>query len=189
MRRIISYLLLALSLVLAGTCVYAEDIANYSDCDVCPGTIHYGPDDARRLLGQQGFDLITQLKQFDRITINLDEVLPSSPPKGPAKPCAVKLHGNALVIYLQDAIDESYVQIVTDYPRAQQTGSLVEWLPEIYMQSAKANSIELTDSLDLAWDKMRESNIYRWVMAVNEDARWTEAMMNRLVQVLKILNN
>jgi hypothetical protein len=168
---------------------YAENIKSYSDCDVCPGSIHYGPDEACKLLGEEGFGLITQLKQFDRITVNLDEVLSSNQADNPDKAYAVMLHGDSLVIYLQDSIDKSSIQLVTGYFRARQTDSAAAWQPEIYVGSSKANPVELSDSVDAAWNKIRESNIYQWVMANGDDVRWTDALRNRLLQALKILED
>jgi hypothetical protein len=168
---------------------YAEDIKSYSDCDVCPSSIHYGPDEARKLLGEEGFSLIARLKQFERINVNVDEVLSSDQPGEPDKPYAIKLHGDSLIIYLQDSIDESYVQMVTDYLRVRQTGSRAGWQPEIYVGSSKANAVDLSDSVDVAWTKIKESNIYQWVIANDDNIPWTDALNKRLLEALKILEN
>ncbi len=153
----------------------AEDNKGYSDCNVCPGSIHYGPDEARTLLGKDGLKAIALLQENDQIIMDLE------------KPSTVRVHGNSRILYIQDSIDESYVQIVTDYVHARQKVALQSWHPELYVQSGKADIINRDDTVDQAHAKLRESNIYHWVMGGNSIVAWDYALRKKLLQVLSML--
>ena len=73
-RNAISPIILVVLTLISGF-ASAEDIKGYSDCDVCPGSIHYGPDETRTLLGKEGRAAIGHLKESDNISIDLDESL------------------------------------------------------------------------------------------------------------------
>ena len=166
---------IAITTIIAGF-AYAEDIKGYSDCNVCPGSIHYGPDEARALLGKDGLEALAKLPERDSISIGLD------------KPLSVRVHGNSLILYIQDFRDESYVQIVTDYFQARQKGTLQAWQPELYVQSGKADGIKRDDTVDEAWVKLNKSNIYQWVMDGTSTVAWDYALKKKLLQVLSMLS-
>ena len=62
------------------------------------------------------------------------------------------------------------------------------WNPEVFVQSGKADVIERDDSIDQAWNKVRESNIYYWVMDGNSGIAWEQALNNKLMQALGALD-
>jgi hypothetical protein len=163
----------------------SEDIDNYGDCDVCPGTIHYGPEESRNLLGAQGLALASKLTKQKRVDLPFDAVPPAS--KAPSAPVTIRLRGDALVFYLKDIGDKSYIQLVTDWYRARKAKNLSQWSPEIYVQAAKADAVALSDSPATAWKKVKESTIYSWA-TMSGSLSWEEALTLRLLQGLHQLS-
>lgn len=187
MIRTVVRLFVFLCCALAFRPAYPEDIKSYSDCDICPGTLHYGPDEARTILGPEGLIGITRFNEVGRISLDLPWTEP--PAKNTAAPAGLRvvLSGDSRILYFKDPEDQSYIQIVTDCHRAHQMSISGAWHPEIYLQSGHDSRIEQTDSLDVAWIKLKQSNIYAWVMA-DGSAVWQEALKARVVQALELLN-
>ena len=57
--------------------VSAEDIKNYSGCDFCHGAIHYGADEAKKILGPVCMKLFARLDPGNHkmLKIDLDGIL------------------------------------------------------------------------------------------------------------------
>ena len=58
-----AFLMLA-ALLFSISTLHAEDNKNYADCEVCRGGIHYGPEEAKEILGQGCFDLFVLIRRF-----------------------------------------------------------------------------------------------------------------------------
>ncbi|HNR14596.1 MAG TPA: hypothetical protein PKM59_14915 [Thermodesulfobacteriota bacterium] len=187
MSRTIAFFCVFLCCMLAFRPAYPEDIKNYSDCEACPGNLHYGPDQARTILGQEGLLCIVRLKEFNRMSRSLPQTNPAAKNASAFAGLSIELSGNSAVLFLKDTEDQSYIQIVTDYLQVHQMGTPGAWSPEIYLQSSRDNRIELTDSLDNAWNKLKQSNIYAWVLA-GGDVTWEKALKARVLEALDLLN-
>lgn len=149
MNGIMMMLAISLSVALFTAPGYGEDVRSYSECDVCPGTIHYGPVEAKKIMGSEGLALIRKKGRSDRATIKVDP--------------DIEIYSLPNIIYIKSLLDESYIQIVTDEENAQRPGLSEDWYPEIYVQSSHSTEIRLEDTVTGAWEKMKKSRIYDWV--------------------------
>lgn len=178
-----------LATILINPSVYAEDIKNPNDCDVCPGEIHYGVDETRKILGMEGMKLVSNMKRFERKTIKIDlgGVLKDGSEENNDWGYELKIYGSQDRIYIEDIEDGSFILIETDYLNTHQSGEFDNWCPEIYLQSRKAEKIDLDDSVRLAWDKFERSNIYRWVLSDMGNISWTGQLRKRILQAIKLM--
>ena len=182
--KIISIFLLG-ALVALGSLVYAEDIKNYSNCDVCPGAIHYGTEEARKIMGYTGFRLASKLKKEKIVKIDMDGVLANGSEKDPDTGYEIKIWGTS-ILFIKDITDGSFIQIVSDHLNTSRTSSFNNWKPEIYLESSTLQKISLEDPLKVAWAKMKASNIYRWV-APGKDIDWPSLLKKKIVEAMQLM--
>jgi len=183
--KIISIFLLGASMML-GSLVYAEDIKNYSDCDVCPGAIHYGSEEAKKILGPAVFRLASRLKEDKTIKIDMDGVLKNGSEKDPDAGYEIKIWGTD-ILFIKSIIDGSLIQIVTDKLNTGQAGSFDNWQPEIYLDSRPSQEIDLEDSVKVAWTKMKASNIYRWVAPGKYAINWPSMLKKKILEAMQLM--
>ena len=182
---IISILLLG-TLVALGSLVHAEDIKNYSDCDVCTGAIHYGTEEARKIMGHSGFRLASRLKQEKVVRVDMDGVLVNGSEKDPDKGYEIKIWGTD-ILFIKNIVDGSLIQIVTDRLNAGRGKSFDNWKPEIYLESGSSQPISLEDPLETAWDKMKASGIYRWTATGKDKAVWSVLLKKKITEAMQLM--
>lgn len=169
---IIHWILIAFSFFFSAHTL-AETIGNYNDCDACPGQIHYGPEEARKILGTKGLELLRKMDRSNkRVLIDLDGVLKNTlapkPKIGPDSGYEILVNTSPDFIYIESVIDDSFIQILPDDNNAQTFGRLENWFPQIFLQAALRNRIDLKDIPEVAWKKMEASEIYQWVFREKE---------------------
>jgi hypothetical protein len=169
-----------------GSLVYAEDIKNYSDCDVCTGAIHYGTEETRKIMGYMGFQLASRLKKEKVVRIDMDGVLINGSEKDPDTGYEIKIWGTD-ILFIKNITDGSLIQIVTDHLNTSRGSSFDDWKPEIYLESGSSQAISLEDSLEVAWSKMIASNIYRWVATGKDSVNWPELLKKKILEAMQLM--
>jgi hypothetical protein len=175
--------------VLASSVAYAEDIKTYGGCEICPGQIHYGPDESKEILGPEGLELVSKLRRNKAIKIDLDGVLKNGSQEDSDKGYALVISSGQNVIDIKDVHDMSYLLLVTDHLRARQTGMLDRWHPEIYLQSRLADRINRDDSLEVAWTKFKKSNIYQWVGLKEDEIKWRGLLREKILKAVRLMGD
>ena len=61
------------------------------------------------------------------------------------------------------------------------------WWPEIYLYAAKSDEIDLKDSMDVAWEKMKTSAVYYWVASKDENIEWEVLLKTRILKMLMLM--
>jgi hypothetical protein len=167
--------------------LYAEDNKNYANCDICHGGIHYGPEEAKEILGKECFDLIALLRdQLKTVKIDLDGDLKNGSRETPDTGYEIKAWG-ADPFYIEDLRDGSIILISSQTADLGQASTFGSWWPEIYLYASESDEIDLKDSMDVAWEKMKSSAIYFWVMSENENMEWNGLLKARMLKVLKLI--
>jgi hypothetical protein len=166
--------------------VRAEDIKNFSECEVCPGNIHFGPNETRGILGKPGFSMISEIENMSasrKIYLDLDGKFEPFAGKKAPEGYELKVSRFPKTIYIEHIGDESYIQLVTGNPGK----SFDRWFPELYLQSASSEKIGLEDPLEFAWAKMEKSLIWQWAASENVKTPAKSLSSKQLVFVLEIL--
>lgn len=184
-----TYTIFLLIAILAASFAYAEDIQTYGSCDICPGQIHYGPDEAKEILGPEGPKLVSKLTKHKALKIDLDGVLKNGSQEDSDKGYELVISSGQSVIDIKDIHDKSYLLIVTDHFRARQTEAVDSWRPEIYLQSRLSDRINRDDSLTVAWGKFEKSNIYQWVGLAEEKTDWRPLLRVKVLQAIKLMGD
>ncbi len=181
-----AFLMLA-ALLFSISTLHAEDNKNYADCEVCRGGIHYAPGEAKEILGEECFELFVQLTdQSKTIKIDLDGVLKNGSREKPDTGYELKVWG-ADPFYIQDLRDGSIILISGQTADLGQASTFNSWWPEIYLYAAKSDGIDLEDPMDVAWEKMKTSAIYYWVISKDENMEWNELLKVRVLKMLKLM--
>lgn len=151
----------------------AEDIANYAGCDVCDGAIHLEGAQAKNVLALAGMLAIPRLPipDYNTIKIDLDGKLPQGGADTPDQGYEIKIWGSR-VLYIKDLRDNSFIQVVTS--RGVYTGpeTINQYQPHIFLSAGHEHTIDLKDSVDLAWQKLGHTNIYKWVGDEKDKKAW-----------------
>lgn len=180
-------ILIAIAMVFSVSSLNAEDIKNYADCDVCHGGIHYGPDEAKEILGKECFDLFAQLDDKSKtIKIDLDGVRKPGSKDSPNTGYEIMVWGVS-PFYIKDLRDGSKIQIINHVINPSKPLSTDNWVPDIYLYAAKSDEIDLKDAMDVAWEKLKSSGIYFWVLSENENKDWNDALKNKILEMLKLM--
>lgn len=190
MKRIIPVMV---AVILAATVVHpalsAEEIRNYGQCPVCPGNIHISQDQARELLGRKAMALISGIDPQKSMSIQIDLDGAMKPVHSTEVKEGFDLHITAHrhIIYIKSLVDNSYIQIVSPGQAARNTSLMLDWHPEVYLQSAGDDRIDLKDTKDTAWQRMAESHIYAWVFKGDDGERDGEKFQKQVAYALSLL--
>jgi len=185
--KILIFLLLSITSFMAPG--FAEEIKNYSNCDSCPGTIHFGAVEARNVIGLEGMKLIQKMTQPDHviIKIDIDGVLRNGSAEDRDTGYEIKIDSYQHVVYIQSLLDESYIQIVNDFQNARRSTSLHDWHPEIYLQSSHSDKIRREDTVTAAWEKMKTSHIYDWIFGDQNYEDQLDCLGNKILYAFKLI--
>lgn len=166
--------------------VQAEDIQNYSGCDVCPGGIHFHPKETREILPEKTRDTIRSMRpKRPGIKIDLDGVLPQGSQNTPSAGYEIYSYGYN-PFYIKSLIDGSRIQVITD-PDGLQHVNKDKWKPEMYLYSSKANDISLTDSVDAAWSTFKKSHISYWISSESNERQWLHDLGQKIAEMLRMV--
>jgi hypothetical protein len=167
--------------------LHAEDNSNYADCDICHGGIHYGPKEAKEILGQECFDLLVQLTDRSKtIKLDFDGVLENGSREDPDTEYELKVWG-VDPFYIKDLRDGSIILISSQTKDLGQASTFNSWWPEIYLYAAKSDEIDLKDAMDVAWEKMEMSAVYHWVISEDESMEWEALLRGRIMKMLALM--
>jgi len=188
-RNVINILIFLLSITSFMASGYAENVKNYSNCDICSGTIHYGAVEARKVIGLEGLKLIRKMTRSDHviIKIDIDGVSRNGSSEETNTAYEIKIDYYQKIVYIKSLLDESYIQIVTDFRNAQRSTSLHDWHPEIYLQSSQSDKISLEDTVTAAWEKMKKSHIYDWVFCDKNYKHHLDLLGNKILYAFKLI--
>ena len=151
----------------------AEQVANFSDCDVCPGAIYLSSKEANPLLGEKIFERLSKTPRGKVVKIDLDGVLKRGSGASSDEGYELRIWNNGNVVMIRDLRDSSIIQLVV-------SGSASNPVAKIYLNSSTDNEIALSDPINLAWKKFRFTNIYHWVGPEKDKAIWLELMKEKL---------
>jgi hypothetical protein len=167
---------------------HAVDIQNDGNCDVCPGAIHYGPGETKDILGQDGFRLILALRENTaKVKIDLDGVMRVGTQKDPDSGYEMVIWGYQ-PMYIKSLIDGSTILIATDAVQTQTVGGFKHWRPELFIFNTKTDAIELKDAMGTAWEKLEQSQIFKWVTSGKGAAAWAPNLPKKLTEVLELFS-
>lgn len=163
---------------------FAEENANYADCDVCHGAIYFPPIETKALLGIEGIRLAAEILEFKVIKIDLDGVLANGSKDTPDNGFEIQIWGRE-ILYIKDLRDHSLILVVTS---GQGTSAAdAQYTQRIYLESAGNDEIELTDSIDVAWIKMKHTNIYQWVGNTKNKDEWLALLKIKIFLAMEML--
>lgn len=167
---------------------FGEDNKNYSNCGVCAGTIHYGYEEARELMGEEIFSLIRRVANSKDQVMLLDMDGVMKPVRDREKEAGYEIRITCYrhVIYIRSLMDASYIQIVTD-ESLPLSAVLSDWHPEMYLQSGDTNQIALGESTDVAWNKMKQSHIYNWITSGKDKVEIRGMLKEKILYTLGLL--
>jgi len=165
---------------------FAEEVSNYADCDVCHGAIHFSAMEAKALLGIKGLMLSAHIPQHTVVKIDLDGILKNGSKDTPDDGYEIQVWGQE-IIYIKDLRDRSLIQVVTSSQSAAAIDSMAQYNPQIYLESSRDDEIELTDSIDIAWIKMKHSNIYQWVGDAKNKDEWLGHLRTKIFLAMEML--
>lgn len=147
----------------------AADIKNYSNCDVCPANLHFGPDETRELLGKEGKGLAKLLveKPETYLFLDLDGTRNAfmSQTVGPTpEGYDLKISWRGPVFYITSLKDDSFVLVLPDLPGAAADSLIAgDWNPEMYLQPPHEHDVTMSkDTVPAIWERLRASHIYEW---------------------------
>jgi hypothetical protein len=167
---------------------FAEEIANYSNCDTCPGNIAYRGGEAREILGRSGFQMLREMKPLTRRALKVDlEDFKQSTSKDPSSGREIEIRAHRIGIHIKSLLDGSYIQVVVDQEKARASNVLELWRPEIYLQSPESNKISLKDPLEVAWEKMKTSHLYEWAFGGQGGKRAPSLLGQRILKALQMV--
>lgn len=177
------------AMILWGTVASAEDIKNDSGCDVCDGAIHYGPDETIKIFGDEIHQKINDMwwQGQKSVWIDLDGVFKNTETPGDESAFELKIYGSVLKVFIESLMDGSVMELVVNNVEeveedAPQNAS-IPWLPEIYLYAGHTEPIDLSDSLDVAWRKMKERHIYEWA-GRGKDVRANPEELRKQIMVM-----
>jgi len=167
----------------------AEDISNYSDCDVCHGAIHFGQKDTAGFLDKNLYmEALKGIAKGKVLKIDLDGVLINGTADTPDEGYELKIWGKN-VFFIQELRDKSLVQVVW-LPGDTENGEQDEgYHLDIYMEPGHDLEIDLKDSVDEAWKKMRFTQIYRWVGKTSDKEKWKILLGEKILDAAKQLQS
>lgn len=168
--------------------VFGEDISNYSGCEVCEGGIHYGYEEARRIIGTEGMKIIAMLPPKPSVKIDLDGVRKPGTTADPDAGFEISAWGRD-VIYIKHLDDGSKIYIIADRRNAKSQTRLSEWYPEIYMETSHDDAIHLKDSVKEAWKKMESSMIYKWMAKNHTGVLPAQMIGSKIRSTLDLMRN
>lgn len=153
----------------------AEDVSNYSGCDVCHGAIHFAPAETRTILGAELMGRIVASPRGRVVKIDLDGMMKNGSEDSPDSGYEIMAWWNANIFFVKDLRDHSLVQVVM--------GQGADYM-HLYLESGGENEIDLKDSVGQAWEKMKYSGIYQWVSATEDTGIWLKRLREKLGQVI-----
>ena len=171
--------------------ILAENIRNYSGCEVCSGGIHLDHQESRAILSESAKRVIQMMRSKRKgVKIDLDDVLPRGSQDASVSGYEIYCYGYD-PFYIKSLIDGSRIQVVTDPVGARAQERPSAWQPEIYLYSGKSYDIVLSDSVETGWEKLRGSHIYFWVSSINASGmaanRWLDALGKRIADMLHLM--
>ncbi|MBI5559632.1 MAG: hypothetical protein HY885_18570 [Deltaproteobacteria bacterium] len=176
--------------IFAPGAILAEEIKNFSDCDTCQGGIHYGANEARKIVGAEGYQAIQVLRKSQkRVKIDLDGAMALGSENDADTGYEITIWGFDPV-FIKSLRDDSSIQLVTDAVRAQNPEQTVNWSPEVYLYAQEADEIHMKDSVSVGWEKMRASHIYQWIISGEEKPDDIKACLHsKIIYALKGLSS
>ncbi len=177
------------AVLLNGEGAHAENISNYSGCDVCEGAVHLDGGETKALLGTRGRELVSALQSdgLKHIRIDVDGVLKSSRDPDATEGFEIIVYGSMHSIILKSLLDGSLIQFITDKGNELLVGAQDNWQPHLYIQSADGEAIHLEDTVETGWKKFSESAIYDWVLSGRGQAAFEARLREKICQALVLL--
>lgn len=168
--------------------VSGEEIGNYANCDVCNGAIHLTVSETIDLLGFEGTMMIRKIPGAEdrNIKIDLDGQLKNGTTNMPDDGYEIKIWGSE-VFYIKDLRDQSTIQMITSRNQSSNSDDIQAYQPNIYLIGGHDHSIELTDSVDEAWKKMKKTRIYQWVGKADNKQEWLMNLRKKIFQAVELL--
>ena len=165
--------------------VVAEENKNDSGCDVCPGAVYFSPEESTEILGDEirAWALEWWWQGQRSVWIDLDGVLKNAEAPENETHFELQIYGMPDRIFIKSLLDNSVLELVCyaiESKAAVAAGGSAAWSPEIYLFAGHDGQIDLEDSLDEAWRKIRETHIYQWVSR-GKDLRETPGEMKARV--------
>ena len=177
MKNCFLKLVLVMCMILFSITGFCEDITNYAECDVCYGSIHLDPLETKKIFGQDGLRYLSDLPDKSVVKIDLDGMMEPGNLSSADAEFELKIWVVEDLLFIKDIKDGSLIQMT-----GTNSGSV-----HLYLESSKENEIELQDSVDDAWIKMKTSNIYSWIGLIENKQDWYEAFRKKILSVCQIL--
>lgn len=186
MNRSFLHIIILLGVLLLPSSVLGEDISNYSECDVCHGSIHLNPIETKLLLGEEGRKFVQSLGE-KQVVIKVDahgKLAPASA-ETPNKEYEMLVWVGGSALFIKDTRDDSLIQLVLDKSGASQ--GLEMWQPHIYAESGKVDEIVLTDTVATGWSKFSSSSLAQWLGKKGNTGIGQDEIRNGIVKAMNSL--
>jgi len=177
----------AVLVVLLPVLVSSEEISNYAKCDVCDGAIHLTVQETVDLLGFEGVMAIRKMPvtETKSVSIDLDGQLKNGTTTTD-EGYEIKIWGSE-VFYIKDLRDQSTIQMITTRKQASNFDDMQSYQPHIYLYGGHDHSIELSDTVDVAWKKMKQTRIYQWVGKSDNKGEWLINLQKKIFQAIELM--
>lgn len=176
-----------------GTIAAAEDIANDSGCDVCAGAIHFGPEETRKIFGDEIREKINSFGWQGQkcVWVDLDGALKNTETPKDESLFEIKIYGTVLTVFIKSLIDGSVMELIVNNVEEVKDDApaemIIAWYPEIYLYAGDSQPINLTDSLDVAWSKLKERHVFQWAGRGKDVRVNPEELRKQIMTALKTL--
>jgi len=169
--------------------IQSEEIANYAGCDVCNGAIHLTMKETKDLLGLEGViaTLKLPLPNSKKVKIDLDGKLENGTKDSAYDGYEIEIWGSE-IFFIKDLRDESVIQMLTSRGQLPSSDNMQSYKPHIFLDAGHTHGIDLKDSVDVAWKKMRHTNIYKWVGEAENKDEWLLLLREKIFQAMEIMN-
>lgn len=188
MKRVKALVLWVLMGVVFPLGVSGEEIANYAGCEVCEGAIHLTIGETKDLMGFEGtMATLKILLPTDKIIkIDLDGKLENGTKETPDEGYEIRIWGDE-IFFIQDLRDESVIQMITSRAQISTTGDTEGYQPHIYLDAGHDHGILLTDSVDVAWKKLKQTRIYEWVGKAENKKEWLPLLRKKIIFAMELM--
>lgn len=153
----------------------SESVRNYGDCAICHGTITYGPQEARDILGKEVASNLPRLAARQNVVVYIDQesTLPPSQAPETKDGYELKIIVTDQLLYVTMIEDGSSFMMELNQGKrgyaAFHPETFESWSPVIYLGAHEKDEISLEDDLELAWAKLKASGVHRLVHSFDDD--------------------
>ena len=164
----------------------AEEIKNFSGCEVCPGNIWFGPEETRKILGEKGFSLVSEIEKRTakkNLCRSGGNSRAGNRKRGPRR---IRTENFA---FSEHALYRACGGPVLYSACHGQSGKQLRPMASRNVSSVRVlrKNQKLDEPLEFAWAKMKKSMIWKWAATEDAGTQANSLSSERIIQALEIL--